>query len=993
MKKVLMAIMAIGCLLTSCSEDIYDGLAGSGKKVTLTLNYQELMPEEIKVTRATSAENALNNLQIFVFDENGYLKGYKWITHNSSAETSDESFLDQDGNKKSVTVKTRSGKSYIYGVANVLTSLYSIDGTAIPTSEPTGNTDWDEDNVQDGNNKTLTLDELKKICFLRKEELFEITESNFMMSGVANNGDPVTISTTGTISSGNDVIELKRIVSKIKIRVTPGTFTGTFNGETKTKKVEFEASKYAFCNVPMKGTLIKGETTTCDDDLFEDTEDMTFSNQKKETYNDSVYQTASFYLPENLQSTNKKNSVSDWKSREQDEYKDKIKVFKNAPDNGTFLILEGYYKGPMNDNGTYVENAEANAIYYVHLGDFRNDLDNYDVERNCSYTYTITVNGVNSISVEEEKEDDGRSEGIVFNLSSGTIFKMDSHYGQENMTFNRDEDIVEVTQADGTTTKGFYLKNNDITNTNKIGVVTVTLDADGDLQVKNLQGEDVDIKTMTSWVTFGDGTDLSYSDLFTSKDKGNTYTPSNGKSLLDVLEELLKNYNSDSFWTIDNGKYTKSYTCFVKENYYENMNWGDFVNKDPRYIYIARMIKNSVDDQSFYANVIYGISQYSIQTFYNTEKSSSLVAYGVETIRNDVTLSKFDSGSGSDEWNGLANMYNDMASQSYSSYDTTTSLKWDGIVTTTQSGGGWGGGSSSSKTTTTTSMSELITQAKYTCLSRNRDLDGDGEIDNDEIRWYCPAIKQYIGLWMGENAINEPQAKLFIGDKISISADSSTDGKEHYYSNSSSYNEFWAEQGMAFGNFDSNRAKSSMAFVRCARNLQSKGTGSYSKTGSAGAGNYAVLGSNNTVDLSNMASSAVRTNKQTQELAVHDERSDINKPALEFFYKTEDASDKITMYNLVNNVQKTPCTTTDGWRAPNQREFALMWQLSKLPLDENPSYGCRTYFSGFEGESKTETNNRYSWFTHGSGIGLGPYSSWYNVEMKLRCVKDGNSMK
>lgn len=44
---------------------------------------------------------------------------------------------------------------------------------------------------------------------------------------------------------------------------------------------------------------------------------------------------------------------------------------------------------------------------------------------------------------------------------------------------------------------------------------------------------------------------------------------------------------------------------------------------------------------------------------------------------------------------------------------------------------------------------------QYSCLTRNRDNNGNGIIDADEIRWYMPAIKQLVGLWMGANGNNK----------------------------------------------------------------------------------------------------------------------------------------------------------------------------------------------------------------------------------------------
>ena len=35
---------------------------------------------------------------------------------------------------------------------------------------------------------------------------------------------------------------------------------------------------------------------------------------------------------------------------------------------------------------------------------------------------------------------------------------------------------------------------------------------------------------------------------------------------------------------------------------------------------------------------------------------------------------------------------------------------------------------------------------RYACLTRNRDNDGDGKIDRNEVRWYLASINKLLGL-------------------------------------------------------------------------------------------------------------------------------------------------------------------------------------------------------------------------------------------------------
>jgi hypothetical protein len=42
----------------------------------------------------------------------------------------------------------------------------------------------------------------------------------------------------------------------------------------------------------------------------------------------------------------------------------------------------------------------------------------------------------------------------------------------------------------------------------------------------------------------------------------------------------------------------------------------------------------------------------------------------------------------------------------------------------------------------------------YSCLTRNRDNNGNGFVDRDEVRWYLAASNQLIGMWVGNEALS-----------------------------------------------------------------------------------------------------------------------------------------------------------------------------------------------------------------------------------------------
>ena len=164
--KLAYLLMGIALLLSSCSEDLFTGGSESNKDVTISLAYSDVSPRDIVVnSRATEAEERhLNNLYIYIFDGNGNLKGYKGIEGEDNLNQNTSS---SETEKKEITgIKTRSGDSYIYAVANISTGLYPVatsNGTVEPNKLPINLV---QDRARAGEYK-FTLDQLKALTFNR----------------------------------------------------------------------------------------------------------------------------------------------------------------------------------------------------------------------------------------------------------------------------------------------------------------------------------------------------------------------------------------------------------------------------------------------------------------------------------------------------------------------------------------------------------------------------------------------------------------------------------------------------------------------------------------------------------------------------------------------------------------------------------------------------------------------------------------------------------
>lgn len=933
MKKVMKLaylLMGVALLLSSCSEDIFPGGSESNEDVTISLVYSDVSPRDIVVnSRATDAEERhLDNLYIYIFDGNGNLKGYKGI----EGEVNLNQYTSNTTKAEITGIKTRSGESYIYAVANISTGLYPVEtsnGTVKANKLPIN---LNEDKARAGE-YDFTLEQLKALTFNRNNTSIDIT-SAFLMSGAVQDGNLVNITTAGAIASGDNAIRLSRIVSKVKFTIKAAKTTGV----TRSFKLE----TYDIMNIAVDGSLVgkidgnrRNKTTNVNNNIGN-------TVRPNDVENDAQF--FEVYLPENLQDA--VHNVTTQAERE-DDSQSIPKVFTNAPANGTYVVLKGKY-----EETTSSSTKSADVTYYVHLGDCTKDKNNYDVERNCKYTYNITVAGVDKIIVEAKKEsgaDQPGAEGVVLEYgATGKNMTLDSHYEYMVMRFYQKD--IQALKAAG---KGYFYQVYALGNhTDVINVGATTVGKTNDVD--------------TSWIQFAikcrrDGSSSTYSEDKTNRGTACSYPGTNANDLYTVdkfLKYLYDNANSTSIWTggydYNKGSYYVDATCFISENYYKNLTWNQYVNDvDKRAFYVANEVETSNDGRSVYAKTQYGLTQYNIQTFYDRSKAGSITAYGCETINDEegkgFTVNgggnKYNSA-GTNTWNGRTNMVADINKRT----DTWENLK---------------------------NNKSLI----KACMSRNRDLNGDGKISDDEIRWYAPTISQYIGIWIGEE-IMSTEAKLF--NKATSTLQGESD-RMLYYSSTNDENTYFSEEGLATYNYTQNSQTYSPKLVRCLRNLKSNDVG-YNQTPAK----YYTY-EKSVVTLDNVDEKALLTSGGSGELNAHTERSALNKPTKQFQIASNTYVDTDHYYynngNYVWTTQKQ--IVEDGtvkcygkyseggstnWRVPNQRELSLMFLVDKEKIEN--TY-CRTKFS--------YPDFRKSW-TYSGGVFTMDVSKW-NATGSIRCIK------
>ena len=225
------------------------------------------------------------------------------------------------------------------------------------------------------------------------------------------------------------------------------------------------------------------------------------------------------------------------------------------------------------------------------------------------------------------------------------------------------------------------------------------------------------------------------------------------------------------------GKYVARFTAFVNEYYYYRhpltheklTTWSVLTNKIPREMIIAMSTDVSADGNSSYSQIYSYISQLSMQTFYNS-RSMAINAFGIETY-NETPIIPFGSPTvngtldDSDGRNNQIRLLNEDP-------DGNQYGDWNNYIDASQNG--WYSTTSTDRTKHKLKESAYKgadqtrdASAYYACLSRNRDLNGNGKIDDNEVRWYLASLNEYIRMGIGAGAISNA-AQLYMGDKSTM---------------------------------------------------------------------------------------------------------------------------------------------------------------------------------------------------------------------------------
>ena len=297
-------------------------------------------------------------------------------------------------------------------------------------------------------------------------------------------------------------------------------------------------------------------------------------------------------------------------------------------------------------------------------------------------------------------------------------------------------------------------------------------------------------------------------------------------------------------------------TAFVNEYYYEEDPlehrfvrdlWKQFVNKPMRYMHILSRSRHSADGESTTFGATFTIQQKSIQCIYNIDYPDLKSAWGVETEEDDKECGATLYSPG---WKaGKVSTPKDFrGNTSISNGRQNTMKEWkmldkDGDVLYLGQEGNdlarWDNYLNLTATNADTLFRRVVDgktvlvdyrYLRWSCMSRNRDNNGNGVIDPDEIRWYMGADTQLLGLFLGSYGI-EAEARLYQKSAQDRLSDDRNVWRQHVVA-STIYPErdnsdvnarcVWAEEGLCGSDlsFYSTKDGSTDIFsTRCVRNL------------------------------------------------------------------------------------------------------------------------------------------------------------------------------
>lgn len=488
-----------------------------------------------------------------------------------------------------------------------------------------------------------------------------------------------------------------------------------------------------------------------------------------------------------------------------------------------------------------------------------------------------------------------------------------------------------------------------------------------------------------------------------------------GKAIKQIYNDGNKNGtpNSDIIEiSTDGNDYVARFTAFVNEYYYlrhpltgaKATSWSVMTNKIPREMIIAMSTQTSTDGNSSYSKIHSYISQLAMETFYN-DRVSTLNAFGIETY-NETPLSTttqdfsfYGNNSTSTNLDSYLTSDDGRSNQKYliGAYNVTPN--WSTYIN--NSNNGWKSSVGTNRASHKLSADAYSIKAAYSaCMSRNRDLNGNGVIDENEIRWFLPSLNEYIRIGIGANALTSA-ARLYLGDKNDmtrddyISGENALNGAYYFTSSSSKQRVFWAVEKGSYSADGIYVNYYGPKPIRCIRVLPAAGESTSTDISSiAGVKSDATYKIHRdtqpmTLEFKDRLVASLYRGRAARSLNVHNEDDKENSFYDGIYVAQNNLSSQYVFRNLIGfglTSLTNPCSNyyeydsggnrISNWRVPNLVELSAM---NAAGLLSGNTSSC-TQFSNLD--------VRYG-FVYTSGIGCWG-SEIYDINnyINVRCVRD-----
>lgn len=1009
-KSIFFSLFAAAAVLCSCQKEIFpvvDEVVEEGLPTTVEIPFCFDAQKKVstKVTLGESFEGTLYNLYVAIYDSEGKLMFTKFF-ENAGTEWSHVQSNDSGHGTVKITTHTANNAS-IYAVANIDVAMINLDAEKL---------------------KIVGQTEAGLRSMVAKLNQDIITSDGFFLmsgwlKGVNLTTSGLSVLSTAKNSNGETGSSIKLHLDRLNAKVTFNVTCAAPADPSNSPTIEsFIPKKWQVVNVPRRAYLMPGVDTN-NYASFGSSEDNYFDMPAYGTFHTTAgsgkynVDSWSFYTIESLLKA-KSNALTAPKDRELQE-KDSMGrngAWVYAPDYGTYVILTGTV---MMSDATYdtsgalvmIEGTtlSAEVQYKIHLGNFKTDVTDFGQKRNTHYIYDVTIRGVDDITIEVVTSDDP-DEPVRENAPGATgdvtiakeAFKyVDSHYESFYHGFKSSNITSNLTwfvrtpfsngQASDSPADYKWVK----FRVNEMG-------ADGKYKKDRRL-----FKPYNKDFAFDYTAD--YSGAVGTTEESPTMTV---KELVAYLKKQneLKAASSTNFFD-KNGEI--GVTVFVDENYYEEdprdgtsdpQLWKKFVgsNVSARVMHILSRTMNSADEESLVTASSLSIKQRPIETVYSPYADVTR-AWGAETLdespstkgmywRSDNQVSRSSKVEEGYNHRGRNNTLREWGI--YGNGGWNNDKVWSNFVDVTHDG------------TDILRLTSSYNYLAYMCMLRNRDNDGDGKIDPDEMRWYLASGQQIACLWIGDNTLS-PEGKYY------VPVDSDT-WRSQYVTSSvtggSGYSTMvvWSEESGATSSmypdylkdsWETHRGKVAPYKTRCVRDL---GTDLKANPTSAEALPQDLIkvdGYN--FDLHNLAEENFREYRD-KEMIYGDERNVINNRVARSFAAADPSSNvtfaAISCENMNKELNTVGLSGTNrfcpaGYRLPNNRELSIMYHYLNLSFWPESACYTRTFWSkGILGD-RTDIYQDGS-FTERRTIAVGVRQKIittdvsHNNATEARCVKD-----